>query len=329
MKAPALIRALTVALAQSMNVLVKGSPGIGKSDILASAVAALNWDLLICHPVVEEPTDSKGLPAIVGGKAEFLPYGNLRQMIEAKRELVVLIDDIGQAAPSVQASYMQLLLARQIDGKAISKHVRFVAATNSRKDNAGVNGLLTPLLSRFALIAELEADADSWCAWALANSVPVELVAFIRFRPDMICATTMTREIQNFHCPRTIVALGKWLAAGVTDYEVWAGAVGPAFAVEFKAFYETYKALAGLPAQIVLDPQNARLLDKAADRYALCGALAHIATRKNFTSLATYGKRLPAEFGTLLMRDITIRHPALLQSDEYVDWITRNPDSVR
>ena len=329
MKIPALVKALTVALAQSMNVLVKGSPGIGKSDVIAQSVASLNWDLLICHPVVEEPTDAKGLPAIVNGKADFLPYGNLRRMIEAKSPLVVFLDDLGQASASVQAAYMQLLLAREVNGVKISPHVRFVAATNSRKDGAGVNGLLTPLLSRFALIAELEADANAWKAWALASKLPVELIAFIGFRPNMLSTFTASREIENFACPRTIANLGKWLAAGVTDLDVWSGAVGQSFAVEFAAFHKTFLALAGLPDEVILNPAKARIPDAPDVRFALCGALAHKADRKTFDSIATYGARLPAEFGTLLMRDTVARHPDLTQSDAFVRWSVTNSEGIK
>lgn len=331
MKIPQFIAALTVALQQGFNVLVKSAPGHAKSDIIAQTVASLGWDLLICHPVVSEPTDFKGLPGIVAGKADFLPYGNLRAMMEATKPLVVFLDDLGQAAPSVQAACMQLLLAREIDGKKLSKHVRFVAATNSRKDGAGVNGLLTPLLSRFALIAELELDAQAWRAWALANGMPVELVAFIGFKPDRLSTFTASREIENFACPRTIANLGRWLKAGVTDLDVWKGAVGEAFAIEFAAFHRTYLKLAGWPSEVVLNPAGARLpLPSEPDvMFALCGALAHNATRKNFASIAQYGARLPKEFQTVLMRDTVIRHPDLTQSKEYADWQTLNSDSIK
>jgi len=58
-------------------VLIKGAPGIGKSDIMAQVAQEVNADLIIMHPVVSDPTDYKGLPGIVEGQAEFLPYGEL------------------------------------------------------------------------------------------------------------------------------------------------------------------------------------------------------------------------------------------------------------
>lgn len=334
MKTESLVKALTVALQNNLNVLVKGSPGIGKSDIIAACADSLKFDLMICHPVVEDPTDAKGLPAVVNGVADFLPYGNLRLMIEAKKPLIVFLDDLGQASPAVQASYMQLLLARQINGHKISKHVRFVAATNSRKDNAGVNGLLTPLLSRFALIAELEPDVDGWKRWAIKNGVPIELVAFINLRPGMLVAEKATREIENFHCPRTITALGKWVALGVDDLGVWEGCVGKAFAVEFMAFYRTFRDLGNLPEQIILNPDKARIPDNPSSLYAVCGAVAHKATPGNFDAILIYGKRLAdeagkKEFETVLVKDSVMRNEKLCETHAFVKWSVENPNVVR
>ncbi|MFP3700463.1 ATP-binding protein, partial [Burkholderia sp. SIMBA_013] len=91
------------------------------------------------------------------------------------------LDDLGQAAPSVQAAKMQLLLARRIGEHKLPDNVTFLAATNRRKDNAGVSGILDPLMDRFATHVELVADIHEWTSWALAHGVPAELVAFLRF----------------------------------------------------------------------------------------------------------------------------------------------------
>ena len=103
---------------------------------------SLKHDLIITHPVVEDPTDYKGMPAVVQGDggptASFLPFGELNRMLSATVPTVVMMDDLGQAPPAVQAAVMQLILARQINGRRISDHVSFIAATNRREDRAEV-----------------------------------------------------------------------------------------------------------------------------------------------------------------------------------------------
>jgi len=55
---------LSAMIPARLPVLITGAPGIGKSDIVAQAAQQAQADLLISHPVVEDPTDAKGLPYI-------------------------------------------------------------------------------------------------------------------------------------------------------------------------------------------------------------------------------------------------------------------------
>ena len=125
-----------LVLAQEPFLLV-GSPGVGKTEIVQQVAASLGVRCIVTHPVVDDPVDYKGLPGIVpsesGPRAEFLPFGDLAQLMSASEPTLVLMDDLGQATPAVQAAIMQLVLARRINGHAISEHVTFAAATNRRE----------------------------------------------------------------------------------------------------------------------------------------------------------------------------------------------------
>ncbi|MFM0632676.1 P-loop NTPase family protein [Paraburkholderia xenovorans] len=107
---------LSLYVPKRLPVLITGRPGIGKSDIVEQVAHATDHELLISHPVVEDPTDSKGLPfpAPDGLNAKFLPFGDLERAMKARRPLIWFLDDLGQASPAVQAAKMQLLLARRI-----------------------------------------------------------------------------------------------------------------------------------------------------------------------------------------------------------------------
>src|SRR5271156_851581 len=150
---------LSRAIPARLPILITGAPGIGKSDIVAAAAVDAKADLILSHPAVADPTDAKGLPwpGKNGTEATFLPFGELAQAIKAKNPTVWFLDDLGQASPAVQASFMQLLLARRVNGHVLPDCVTFVAATNRRADRAGVSGILEPVKSRFATIVELVA----------------------------------------------------------------------------------------------------------------------------------------------------------------------------
>jgi len=316
---------LLKAVQAGLPVLIKGAPGIGKSDIVNQVAKKLEMDITISHPVVSDPTDFKGLPGIVDGKAEFLPFGDLRQLIEAKKPTICFLDDLGQAPAVVQAAAMQLILARRVNGHKISDKVVFIAATNRRQDRAGVTGILEPVKSRFATILELEANADDWIEWALYNKMPAELIGFIHFRPALLSTEEATADIVNHPCPRTIAYCGALLNAGLDKMEVLSGAVGEGCAVELLGFLKVYKSLPNIAA-ILLDPESGIVPTEPAAVYAIVAALVEKATEDNANRILKYSNRLPIDFNVLLVRDMIRKEPGIQNTKGFIDWATKHQD---
>lgn len=314
-----LVTLLKFCIPHQMPVLIKGAPGVGKTDIVKSVTDALQFDRLIMHPVVDESIDYKGIPAIINGQALFLPYGNLQMMIEATRPLVVFIDDMGQAEVSVQKAIMQLLLERSINGKRISDHVSFVAATNRQQDKAGVSAIIEPVKSRFATIVELEINLDDWIEWAVQNKMPMELIMFLRFIPTAITEFHPTRELKNSSCPRTIAMVGEMMNAGLPkemEQEVFAGSAGDDFATKFCAFLKVSRELPN-PHDVLKNPKRS-IVPKTLDaQYAIAGSLAQHVSEKTLGNMITYLDRMPGEFSVKAIKDAIqlkagefITHPA-------------------
>jgi hypothetical protein len=311
--------------------MVTSSPGCGKSDIITQATQELGYEIAIEHPVISDSTDAKGLPAIVNGEADFMPYGNLRAMMNAKKPLVCFLDDLGQATQSVQASYMQLLLAREVGGKKISPEVRFVAATNGRRDGAGVTGLITPLLNRFRCVVKLDVSADDWNKWAMDNEVPVELIAFIQLRPELLnnFNEKTAKNMEPFASPRSVKFLADWISEGVMDIETWKGCVGEGFASEFSGFYKIFKQVGNLIPEIILNPKKARILEKPDEHYAICAALAYKATDKNIDAIGTYIERFSnAEYRTFVWKCASARDKDLCNGNAFQTWSIKHSDEM-
>ena len=328
MKPSEIVTLLVSAIHARMPILITGAPGVGKSDIVSQAAAAADADIILSHPAVADPTDAKGLPWVVDGHATFLPFGELERAIKAEGPTVWFLDDLGQASPAVQASYMQLLLARRVNGHQLSDNVTFVAATNRRVDRAGVSGILEPVKSRFGSIVELSVDVDDWCNWAIDRDLPPELIAFIRFQPDLLCKFAATADLTNSPLPRTWASVANILAlhlpAGIQHAAI-AGAVGDGAAVEFSAFLQLYAALPSVD-QILIDPHSVDVPKSPAVLYALSGALAHRATDKNFGRVAQFIDRMVqdgrGEFGALLLKDALQRTPAIQKTTAFVKLAT-------
>lgn len=325
MKPKQLKKTLQECMKNKLPVLIKGAPGIGKSDIVTQVAKELKMDLIISHPVVSDPTDFKGLPGIVNGKAEFLPFGDLRLLINAKKNTIAFLDDLGQAPGVVQAAAMQLILARRINGHKVSDKVVFVAATNRREDRAGVTGILEPVKSRFATILQLDADADEWIEWAFENDMPSVLIGFIHFRPDLLCTADSTADIINHPCPRTIAFVGKLMNAKIYDMEVLAGAVGDGCAAELVGFIKVYKELPNINA-ILVSPKDVDVPKDPAALYAVVSALVGKITEDNANRVLKYADRLPSDFSALLVRDSIRKEPAVQNTKGFIRWAINHKD---
>ncbi|MDP8268876.1 MAG: ATP-binding protein [Candidatus Tenebribacter davisii] len=332
MRAKQLNQAIKFAIKNKYPLLIKGAPGIGKTDIVAQACLETDTDLIISHPVVSDPTDFKGLPFPNkdGSAAKFLPFGDLLRLIAADKPTVYFLDDLGQASVSVQAAAMQLLLARRINGHAISEHVVFLAATNRRQDRAGVQGILEPVKSRFAAILELEVNVDDWVDWAIEHNMPVELIAFVRFRPNLLHDFKPTADIINTPNPRTVAAVGMMMNAGLpkdTEYEMISGAAGEGFAAEFLGFLKVYRDLPDIE-KLIAAPENADVPEEPSTMFAVCGALSAAAKKSNFGNIIKYTDRLPGEFQVLLIKDAIKRSKSLTNTKEFSAWAIEHADVV-
>lgn len=328
MRPQEMIAFLQSAFKNGVRVLISGAPGIGKSDIVAQACQAIGADLILSHPAVSDPTDIKGLPWIVDGKADFLPFGDLRRAMDATKPTVWFLDDLGQASPAVQAGVMQPLQAREVNGKRISDHVVFCAATNRRTDKAGVSGILEPVKSRFDTIVELEPHVDDFCRWAIDHDFTSESVAFFRFRTDLLCNFKATNDLTNSPTPRTWANAEKLIKLGLSDallLQALTGAVGEGAAVERIAFARMVKALPSID-QILIDPRSVEVPDQPAVLYALATALAHRATVTNFERIGQYVQRMVdagrAEFGVLTLKDALQRNRELHKTQAFVRLAT-------
>jgi len=326
MRAKQLEQVLVKLVNAGHPVLLKGAPGVGKTELCLQIGELTKRRTIVVIPAISDPTDGKGVPAKNGnGKWEWHLIGDARRVVEAKEPMLVIIDDLGQACASVQAAYMQWVLLRQIGEHKIPDCVTFIACTNRREDKAGVTGVLEPVKSRFVTILELTPHVDDWVEWALSHDVPHNLIAGVRFRPSWLTSFKATADIINNACPRTLANLGKILKAGVDDIESVAGAVGEGCAGELLSFFKYWKQLPNLDA-IISDPDGTPVPTELAALYAVTMGLVEKVNKKNIGRIFRYGKRMPVDFNILLGRDCIRKDRSFEETKAYVQWVIDNKD---
>jgi len=332
MKASQLEVILEVAIKNNFPVLIKGKAGVGKTDITTQSTSrcihtdGLPFDLMVVHPVVQDPTEPGGIPWVINGEVHKLPFANMRRMINATRPLVVLIDDLGQAAISTQAAYMQVILQRELDGQPISPFVRFVAATNRKEDRAGVAGILDPLLSRFYGIHELDLNIEDWCSWAWKYNMPASLISFAQFDKDLLLESKPSKDMENVPTGRTYASAGKQQNAGIPkgmDFYIYKGAAGEVFATKYISYCNIYLQLPTV-GEIENDPLGTRMPMNLSEQYALMNNISAAMTVKNARPLMQYLTRMPAELMAAAMVNAGKRNVSLMTSPEYTQWAIKN-----
>ena len=151
-----------------------GPPGIGKSDIVSQITEEYNNSLLIdIRLSLWDPTDIKGIPyfdptigKMVWGAPEELPDEELASQYDT---IVLFLDEMNSAAPSVQAAAYQLILNRRVGKYKLPDNVIIMAAGNREADKGVTYRMPAPLANRFVHL-ELVPSFDDWFQWAIDNN---------------------------------------------------------------------------------------------------------------------------------------------------------------
>lgn len=332
---PSDVAAVLAALIQSGdNVCLIGPPGVGKSSLIAQAAQATNHDLIISLPSVEDVTEPGGLPwfAEDHSYATKVLFGQAHKAVNAQVPTVWHWEDFGQAAPSVQAAYMQWAWAREVNGYRLPDHVSITMATNRRTDKAGVSGILEPVKGRFTLI-HMASDLDDFCnnlftrgqsEYGLSEDIIVASAAFLRFRPELLNAFEPSADLTNSPTERNWVAAMRHADQNFPkhiEHALVAGRVGDGPAAEYIGFIRTQRSMPSLDG-IIMDPDKAVIPDEPSIIYAVAIGLASKAEDGNFARIAKYATRLDqaghGEFSTLLVRDSIRRKPSIQNTKAFI-----------
>jgi hypothetical protein len=320
MKASVIYRALRALVAAKQPVFIWGGPGIGKSAIVRHLAADSALPLQDVRALLLDPVDLRGLPFLgQDGRSkwatpEFLPQGGSG---------ILFLDELNAAPAMVQAGCYQLVLDRKLGEYTLPEGWAIIAAGNRDSDRAVTTRMPTPLRNRFVHL-EFEVDLQDWSEWAIEAGIRPEVIAFLRFRQELLSA--FDRDANAFPSPRSWEFVSRILDATPdqsVEHELFAGAVGSGAATEFSAFLKTFRELPNIDA-ILLNPLKEPVPENAAAQYAVASALAHCATDTNFDRICTYLGRMPTEFSVLCVRDASLRQPAVQHTPAFTKWATTN-----
>jgi hypothetical protein len=303
-------------------ILIEGAPGGGKTEITKQAAAELGIACRVIHAPLMQPEDY-GFPVIGADRASvsFIVSAEKFPLVgtDCPEHGVLLLDEIPQSDNSGQKILANLIQAREIHGHAIKPGWTLVGTGNRTTDRSGANRILSHLGNRVTRL-DLDVSIDDWTNWAIGAGIKPELIAFIRFRPELLSKFDPQSEINA--TPRAWAdgvneSLGRVPAAA--ELEMFKGDVGEGPAAEFISFLRVFRTMPN-PDAILLDPAKYAVPTEPAVKYALVGALAVKASAANFGRIMLYIGRMEPEFSVLFVRDALARCKDIEISPDFVKW---------
>ena len=312
-------------------VMLWGPPGVGKSEMIAQVAAKNDVEVIDIRLSQMEPTDLRGIPFRAGDSVEWAIPAILPNEKRHGVAGILFLDEITSAAPTVSAAAYQLILDRRLGEYQVPDGWAIFAAGNRQGDRGVTYTMPAPLANRFSHY-EVDTHLDDWVAWAYANGIDEKIIAFLRFRPELLFDFDPAHNPVAFPSPRSWEFAHRGLQKFSDHPELLLGTlqacVGPAAGIELKAFVDNLDNMPDIDA--ILRGEDISVPKEVDLQYAVAAALVGRAIRAKgegnsqeaWGFILDYARSFPQrEMGVMLVSDM---HRAvgeeLFTVPQFADW---------
>jgi hypothetical protein len=312
-------------------VMLWGPPGVGKSQMVEQVAVKNNVPVIDIRLSQMEPSDLRGIPFRDGDAVEWAIPSMLPDAKRHGSQGILFLDEITSAPPSVSAAAYQLILDRKLGNYEVPEGWAIFAAGNRQGDRGVTYSMPAPLANRFSHY-EVDVNLDDWVVWAWEHNINERIIAFLRFRPDLLFDFDPAHNPVAFPSPRSWEFAHNALHKFEDHPELFLGAlqacVGPAAGVELNAFIDSLEQMPDLDA--IIAGENVSAPKEIDLQYAVAAALVGraIQVKGQDNAHAVMGKILSfakkfrqKEMGVMMVSDM---HRAIGEDifavPEFADW---------
>jgi len=299
---------------QHTPVMLWGPPGVGKSQMVAQVAERHGMPVIDVRLSQMEPSDLRGIPFRADGRVEWAVPSMLPDAERHGLQGILFLDEITSVPPSVSAAAYQLILDRRLGAYTVPVGWAIFAAGNRQGDRGVTYTMPAPLANRFSHF-EVDVNLDDWVAWAYAHDIDERLIAFLRFRPELLFEFDPAHNPVAFPSPRSWEFAHRALHKFGDVQELLTGAlqacVGPAAGIELSAFVENLDKLPDIDA--IVRGEKVGVPKETDLQYAVAAALVGRAIRAKsapepalvYGHILEYAGTFPQrEMGVMLVSDM-------------------------
>jgi len=305
-----------------------GPSGIGKTEVVAQIARDMGYELVPVYLITKDPVELSGFPRInPEGFVEWVP---VKIFLAGNKPKMFFFDEITHATSMVQSIAYQIFQERRCGDHLLPPNCAVLGAHNRVVDRGVHNRVPMPLRRRWWEL-QIEPDIEAWSTWAVGANIEPLVIAFLRFRSDLLYADSVNDEPAPD--PRAWAKISRVLQHSHgnldsdTRHTLYCGKVGEAAAVEFSAFERLYRSLPNIDS-ILLNPEKAPVSEDPATLFAVSAALARRISDDNIDRAITYLNRLPVEFNVYSIRDAHRRDASIASTPDFTKWAIAHQEVI-
>ena len=331
--------------------MVWGAPGIGKSAIMRQVAAEEGIGFIDIRLSQREPVDLRGLPVPDAQEKRVEWFLSSDWPRDADSRGILLFDELTAADRMLQVAAYEIILDRRLGDLYTVPSGWYIVGAGNRLEDMAVSTCMSSALANRFMHVELREDVESWCRWGLTHGIEPCVLAFIRFRPELLFSMEDENLERGWPSPRSWERVSTLLkTAGETDESVIArlvyGLVGIAAGAEFLAYRELVSPYEDVRDKMLDASQELVIPRKADERYAFCTAVAYYVWRGKDEAEAAalldgfyrVIEMLPGDFAAMLMMDALNGNELISKTEAasrlfhhplYSDWRRRNSAAIK
>lgn len=324
--------------------LYVGTPGIAKTAFVREAAKALTMrvgahvEVREMHLASMSEVDVRGFLVPQGDKSVFTKP-EFWAAVEANTHGILFLDEFPQATHEVQKAVAPLILEGRIGEYQLPPGWSVMLAGNGLDDGAGANSLLSHVINRVCMVQVKAPDVDVWCTWAAANNLPFELVAFAKYRPNVVFDGEIPAAPDTPYCtPRSLHMLGdianhypggiRAMVEEKAGMAIMNGQIGEGPAGELSALVRT---AINLPSyeQVVAKPDDTLIPTKPDSAYAMIMLVAVRAQLEHADQVLHYLSRFPANYSITGVVSLVRRDRRFAMSQKMREYVVANKELLK